>query len=84
MMSLFQQCSVLISVKSITDSNWRGSRMETTLTGEELTLTYEKNIYSFDCKSQIPCGWRKKGDLEIARKNHVSISVPSELLLQCK
>ena len=52
-------------------------------TGEELTLTYEKNIYSFNCKSQIPCGWRKKGDLEIARKNHVSLSVPSELLQQC-
>ena len=52
-------------------------------TGEELMLTYEKDIYLFECKSQIPCGWRKKGDLEIARKNHVFLSVPSESLKQC-
>ena len=58
-----------------------GSRMDST--GEELTLTFEKTHLSFACESKISCGFRKKGDLEIARKNHVSLTVPSELLKQC-
>ena len=52
-------------------------------TGEELTMTFEKTLFSFACESEISCGFRKKGDLEIARKNHVSLTVPSKLLQQC-
>ena len=83
MFSLYQQCPVLILVESSNEyGNMTGSRMDST--GEELTLTFEKTHLSFACESETSCGFRKKGDLQIARKNHVSLTVPSELLQQCK
>ena len=82
MFSLYQQCLVLILVESSNEyGNMTGSRMDST--GEELTFSFEKARFSFACESKISCGLRKKGDLEIDRKNHVSLSVPSELLQQC-
>ena len=85
MFSLYQQFPVLILVESSNEyGNMTGSRMEEKdITGEELILTFEKAYFSFKCESKISCEFRKKGDLEIARKNHVSLSVPSELLQQC-
>ena len=82
MFSLHQRCPVLILVESSNEyGNMTGSRMDST--GEELTMTFEKTLFSFACESEISCGFRKKGDLEIARKNHVSLTVPSKLLQQC-
>ena len=82
MFSLYQQCPVLILAESSNEyGNMTGSRMVPT--GEELTLTFEKAHLSFACESKISCGFRKIGDLEIARKNHVSLNVPSELLQHC-
>ena len=82
MFSLYQQCPVLILAERSNEyGNMTGSRMVPS--GEELTLNFEKAHLSFACESKISCGFRKIGDLEIARKNHVSLSVPSELLQHC-
>ena len=59
MFSLYQQFPVLILVESSNEyGNMTGSRMVPT--EEELTLTFEKTLFSFACESKISCGFRKQ------------------------
>ena len=60
------------------------SKMTTTANGRGLIISYEQGIYSFECKSQQNCFWTKEEiELQISRRSHMMITVPSTLVDNC-
>ena len=61
-----------------------GSRMTPMADGKGLLMTYEKGVYSFQCTSANDCYWTKKDyELQIYRRSHLFLTVPSSLVEDC-
>ena len=61
-----------------------GPRMTTTKNKNQLLMTYEKGIYSFNCRSSDDCYWEKKDfELKTSRSFHVMMEVPASLVENC-
>jgi len=76
--SQWQLCS-----KDLPVSMYLGPRMTTT-NKNQLLLTYEEGIYSFNCRSSDDCYWEKKNqELKTDRYYHVLMEVPASLVENC-
>ena len=61
-----------------------GAAMNQNPDGKGLHLTYDKNVFSFICQSKTQCYWvKERFELQISRRNHMMINVPSSLLDNC-
>jgi len=61
-----------------------GSRMTPTADGKGLLLSYLNSVYSFVCQSETSCMFAPTEiQLQIERKNHLMLQVPSSLLSEC-
>ena len=59
--------------------------MSPTPDGKGLHMTYEENVFSFHCQSKTQCNWvKERYELQISRRNHIMMNVPSSLLENCK
>ena len=62
----------------------KGSRMATTSQGDEIIMTYNKDIYTLKCKSETNCIWSKEPySLQISRYGHVMLPVLASFLEHC-
>jgi len=76
--SQWQSCSEDLPVEMY------GPRMTHTADKKNLLMTYEKGIYSFNCRSSNDCHWTKESyELEISRRYHILMTVPSSLVENC-
>ena len=58
--------------------------MTTTGNGKGLLMTYENEIYSFNCDSQTTCFWiQEEIELKKYRRDHLMITVPASLVDNC-
>ena len=58
--------------------------MATTSQGNGLIMTYEKDVYTFSCKSETSCKWSKEPySLQISRGDHAMLPVPMSFLENC-
>merc|ERR1712025_971385 len=58
-----------------------GPKMTTAKDKNQLLMTYEKGIYSFNCRSSDDCYWEKKNqELKTNRWNPVLMEVPASLV----
>ena len=58
--------------------------MATTSQGDGLIMSYEKDVYTFKCESEISCKWSKEPySLQIARIYHAMLPVPMSFLENC-
>merc|ERR1711971_1390193 len=77
--SQWQSCSEDLTVRMN-----QGPRMTHTTNKKGLLMTYERGIYSFDCRSSNDCYWTKESyELETSRRAHVMIMVPPSLVENC-
>jgi len=77
--SQWQFCS-----KDLPVSMYSGPRMTTAKDKNQLLMTYEKGIYSFNCRSSDDCYWEKKNQkLKTYREQHVLMKVPAPLVENC-
>jgi len=61
-----------------------GPRMTTTKNKNQLLMTYEKGIYSFNCRSGDDCYWEKKtSELQSYRRYHIMMKVPASMVENC-
>lgn len=61
-----------------------GAKMTTTNNKNQLLLTNEKGIYSFNCRSSDDCYWEKKtNELSVSRLWHVMMKVPASMVENC-
>jgi len=59
-------------------------QMTHTYNKKGLLMTYERGIYSLQCRSSNDCYWTKESyELETSRESHVMIMVPSSLVENC-
>ena len=61
-----------------------GPQITNTQNETELLMTYEKGIYSFQCRSSNDCYWEKKSyELKMSREYHVMVKVRASLVKNC-
>ena len=65
-----------------------GPQMSQIGDGNELLMTYEKQIYSFHCDDSGPesttqCFWSNNDQLQVERQYHVMMTVPSSIVEDC-
>lgn len=70
------------------DSGTYGPQMSQIGDGNELLMTYEKQIYSFHCddsgpESSTQCFWSNNDQLQVERQYHVMMTVPSSIVEDC-
>jgi len=77
-------CYLIFSGEDLPVSMDEGPRMTHTNNKKGLLMTYERGIYSFQCRSSNDCYWKKESyELETVRRYHVMIMVPSSLVENC-
>ena len=61
-----------------------GPRMTTTKNKNQLLMTYQKGIYSFNCRSSDDCYWEKEPkELKVSRDWPVMMKVPASMVENC-
>ena len=61
-----------------------GAKITTTADGKGLLMTYNKGVYGFHFNSTNDCYWTKKDyELQISRRDHLFLTVPSSLVEDC-
>ena len=61
-----------------------GPKMATTSQGDGLIMTHEKNVFTYQCKSETGCKWSKEPySLQISRYWHVMLPVVVPFLDNC-
>ena len=61
-----------------------GAKMINTKSKKDLLMTFEKEVYYFNCHSSDDCYWEKKGyKFKTSRTDHVMMEVPASLVENC-